>query len=72
MAGKFNWTTVLGFFLGTAESIVPIFIHNPESQKVEGVVMTTTNNLFSTILQLQQQGTAVSTPTAATPTTPSK
>jgi len=63
MAKTFNWTTILGLFLGTAESIVPVFIHNPESQKIEGVIMTSANNLFSTILQLQQQGASTTVPT---------
>lgn len=29
--------------LGEAEQIVPIFIHNPKSQQVEGVIVTTLN-----------------------------
>ena len=58
MANPFNWVTILGLFLGEAEAIVPIFIHNPNSQRIEGVVMTATNNLFATILQLQQQAQA--------------
>ena len=68
MSKTFNWTTILGLFLGSAESIVPIFIHNPQSQQIEGVVMTTANNLFSTIVQLQQQGAV----TTAVPTVPTK
>lgn len=60
-----NWVQTLGLFLGTAESIVPIFIHNPESKKIEGVVMTATNNLFSTILQLQQNAAQQAKPPAA-------
>ena len=62
---KTSWLTFLGLFLGTAETIVPIFIHNPQSQQIEGVVMTSTNNLFTTILQLQQAANTV----AEVPTT---
>ena len=66
---KLNWLSVLGLFLGTAETIVPIFIHNPQSQQIEGVVMTATNNLFATIAQLQQQAnTAAAGASPATPT----
>jgi hypothetical protein len=66
-ASKISWFSILGLFLGTAETIVPIFIHNPQSQQVEGVIMTSTNNLFTTILQLQQQAnTAATAPGAET------
>jgi len=62
---KINWLTFLGLFLGTAETIVPIFIHNPESQQIEGVIMTATNNLFTTILQLQANANASAVPAPA-------
>lgn len=29
--------------LGLGEEIVPIFVHNPNSQKIEGIVVTTAN-----------------------------
>lgn len=55
---KINWLQVFGGLLGTAESIVPVFIHNPDSQKIEGVVAVSANNLFTFLAQLQQQNTA--------------
>ena len=68
MAANINWLTVLGLFLGTAETIVPIFLHNPKTLQIEGVVMTSTNNLFTTILQLQQQQQANVAAAAPAPT----
>jgi hypothetical protein len=70
-----NFLTIFGLLLGTAEDIVPIFIHNPQSQKIEGAIVTTTNNLFSTILALQQAKNAppvsAPTPVSTLPVTPS-
>jgi hypothetical protein len=43
---------VLGAILATAEETVPIFIHNPQSQKIEGVIVTAGNNLFTTLAQI--------------------
>lgn len=37
------WNIILAA-LGAAEEIVPIFIHNPQSQKVEAVIVTTVNH----------------------------
>lgn len=42
----------LGTILATAETTVPIFIHNPQSQQIEGVIITQGNQLFVTLAQL--------------------
>ena len=42
------WNIILAA-LGAAEEIVPIFIHNPQSQKVEAVIVTTVNEAVSTL-----------------------
>jgi hypothetical protein len=36
-----NWLQIISMILGEAEQILPIFIHNPKSQKIEAIVMTT-------------------------------
>lgn len=43
---------ILQLVLGTAETIVPIFIHNPQSQKVEAIIATTANNAVSVAQQM--------------------
>ena len=35
-----NWAAFAQALLGLAEEIVPIFVHNPQSQKIEAVVLT--------------------------------
>ena len=50
-----NWLTIFGTILGEAETLVPVFIHNPKSQQIEGVVVTQANNLFALLAQLQAQ-----------------
>jgi hypothetical protein len=37
---------IIEALLGTAEEIVPVFIHNPKTQKLEGVIVTTANTVF--------------------------
>lgn len=34
---------IIQAILGISEEIVPVFIHNPTSQKIEGVIVTTLN-----------------------------
>jgi hypothetical protein len=41
-----NLLKVISLVLGTAETVVPIFIHNPQSQQIEGVVVTTLNGVL--------------------------
>lgn len=54
----------LGAILATAEGTVPIFIHNPKSQQIEGVVVTEANQLFVTLAQM------FAAPAAPSPTAP--
>lgn len=35
--------------LGIGEEIVPIFVHNPKSEKIEAVVVTTANGVMSAL-----------------------
>lgn len=37
--------TILQLILGEAEQIVPMFIHNPKSQQIEGIIVGTANGL---------------------------
>jgi hypothetical protein len=46
---KFNWLTLIELILGSAEAVVPIFIHNPQSQKIEAIVVTTANDAIATL-----------------------
>lgn len=46
---------------GIAEEIVPVFIHNPTSQKIEGVIVTTLNGA----LGLASPAVQAATPTPA-------
>ena len=41
-----NLMQLLTLILGAAENVVPIFIHNPQSQKIEGVVIGTVNGVL--------------------------
>lgn len=52
-----NLMQLLTLILGAAENVVPIFIHNPQSQKIEGVVVGTVNG----VLQGLQTGTTSGT-----------
>jgi len=52
----------LAALLATAEETVPIFIHNPQSQKIEGVVVTEGNQLLETLAAI------AAAPPAAAPT----
>lgn len=39
--------SIVSALLGLAEEVIPVFIHNPKSQKIEGVVLTTANAVAS-------------------------
>lgn len=45
------WAT-LGALLATSEGVVPIFVHNPQSQQFEAAIVTQANQLFVTLAQL--------------------
>lgn len=44
-----NLANLLKLLLVAAEEIVPIFIHNPQSQKVEAVILSTANAVVSAL-----------------------
>ena len=58
-----SWLKIFELVLGTAEAIVPVFIHNPRSQQIEGVIVTTLNGVLA--------GLDANAKPAATPTTTS-
>jgi predicted glutamine amidotransferase len=48
---------IITLLVGTAEEIVPIFIHNSQSQKIEGAIVGTANNLLTTLMTQAAQPT---------------
>ena len=40
---------IIELLLGTAENFVPMFIHNPNSGKIEGVIATVLNSVVTQI-----------------------
>ena len=36
---------IIELLIGTAENIVPLFIHNPKSNKIEGIIATVLNSV---------------------------
>ena len=56
-----NWLKWIALIIGEGEQIAPIFIHNPQSQKIEGAVVTSVNGLLEAIAQIQAQGAAAKT-----------
>jgi hypothetical protein len=56
---KFNWLALIELILGEAANVVPIFVHNPKSQQVEAVIVTTLEDTIATL--------AAPTPAAPTP-----
>ncbi len=54
---KLDWLKLFETIIGVGEMVVPVFIHNPNSQKIEAVVVTNLN----TAMNLLNQGAATST-----------
>lgn len=54
-----HWQQILLAILGTAEKVIPVFIHNPKSQQIEAVVVSTLDGVLS--------GLATVTPPPETP-----
>lgn len=57
---QFNWKgefedvnllSIIQAILGTAEEIVPLFIHNQKSQKIEAVVVGTANAITTAVTE---------------------
>lgn len=42
-----HWFDILKLILGEATNVLPLFIHNPKSQQVEGILLTEANNAVS-------------------------
>jgi hypothetical protein len=42
-----NWLQIIEDIIGVGEEIVPLFIHNPQSQKIEGVVVSNLNGILT-------------------------
>lgn len=62
-----QFLNVMAVLLVDAEQIVPIFIHNPQSQKVEAVIATTANNTIGVLLQMMSQPAAAPAAPAPAP-----
>jgi hypothetical protein len=58
---------ILELILGTAESVVPIFIHNPKTQQIEGVIATTLNGALSAFPVSASLAAPVAAPAAPVP-----
>lgn len=41
-----NFLKIIEAIIGVGEEIVPIFIHNPKSRKIEGVIVSTLNGVL--------------------------
>jgi hypothetical protein len=61
-----NWLTLFEAILGVGEKIVPMFIHNPNSKQIEGVIVSTAAGVGDVIAATQaaQSAPKVSTPAA--------
>jgi hypothetical protein len=59
---------LIALLLGEAEKIVPIFIHNPKSQQIEGVVVTTANAAVGALMSLPTPAPAPAPAPGPTPT----
>ena len=44
-----NLKLILEAILGIGQEIIPMFIHNPTSQKIEGVIFTTLNGAVQAV-----------------------
>ncbi len=42
-----NWLQLFEGIIGIGQEIIPIFIHNPKSQKIEAVIVTDVNNALT-------------------------
>ena len=47
---------ILKILLGVGEAVVPIFIHNAQSQRIEGIVLTTANAATDAIGEVMNPG----------------
>jgi hypothetical protein len=44
-----NWFKLIALILGEAEAVVPVFLHNANSQKIEAIVVTTVNDAVAVL-----------------------
>jgi hypothetical protein len=62
-----NFWAIFQAILGEAEQIVPLFVHNPKSQKIEAILVTTAGAAMTGIaegLAAQAAKSAVQSPPA--------
>lgn len=45
---------IFAIILGEAEQIVPVFIHNPKSQQIEGIIVTSVNHAVEALASQPQ------------------
>ena len=55
---------IIELLIGTAENIVPLFIHNPKSNAIEGVIATVVNSV------MEQGPVALAPPAPKAPVAP--
>jgi hypothetical protein len=54
--------------IGAGEAVIPMFVHNPRSQKIETVVFTDVNSVASIVAQVvKAQAAPAAAPAAAKP-----
>ncbi len=54
---------LLKLLVGLGEEIIPIFIHNPQSKKVEAIVITGVDHAMEALTQTQATTTTTTTVT---------
>ncbi len=54
---------LLKLLVGLGEEIIPIFIHNPQSKKVEAIIVTGVDHALDTLTAMQTQAPVQTTTT---------
>lgn len=62
-----TWLQVIFGIIGEAETVIPIFIHNPKSQQIEGIIVTAGNGLLTQLASTFQKTTQAVVAKAAAP-----
>ena len=54
---KMNWLALFQLIMGIEEQVVPLFVHNPKSQKVTGIILVAESALADVIQALTKKPT---------------
>ena len=57
-----NWKSIFAAILQTEEAIVPIFVHNANSQKIAGVIMAVESAVPDIVASVQSSAPAPAAP----------